>query len=101
MRNSKMIVASPMMLLPPHPSKCQVCAVEHAAEQPHNAQSLFYQVKFHMENGRDANWADAMAHCEPQMKDFWTAALAEAGVDVNSKHVSPHKERSENATAKS
>lgn len=29
-------------LLPPRPDVCQECAVDHAADQPHNAQSLFY-----------------------------------------------------------
>lgn len=39
-------------LLGPGPGKCPTCAGEHAADQPHNQQSLFYQYRFRGDRGR-------------------------------------------------
>lgn len=78
-----------MTLLPPAPGKCQECATAHAPEQPHNAQSLFYQTKFQMEHGRGANWKDAMEHCDSLMKKFWKAELKKMGVNVAAGEVRP------------
>lgn len=76
------IPASAMMLLPPSPDVCQECARDHAPELPHDAQSLYYQVKFKMQHGRGATWADAMAHCSDEIKALWTAELEKLGVEV-------------------
>lgn len=51
-----------MQLLPPGPGKCRFCAVDHESNAPHNAQSMYYQMRFKMEHGRDGTWADAIAH---------------------------------------
>jgi hypothetical protein len=51
-------------ILPPPADKCQVCAVKYGADEPHNAQSLYYQMTFAGMIGRPPTWADAMAHCE-------------------------------------
>ncbi len=80
-----------MFLLPPHPSKCQECATTHDADQPHNAQSLFYQVHFQMQHGRSPTWIDAMAHCSSDVRDTWTSALIEKGVDVAGGAINPPK----------
>ena len=69
-------------LLPPAPGKCQECAVDHDASQPHNQQSLFYQYHFYGDKGRWPTWADAMAHCSPEVKEQWTKILKEHGVTV-------------------
>ena len=71
-----------MMILPPAPSKCQACAVDHEPEMPHNQQSLFYQMKFHQQNGRFPTWHDAMEHCTPEMKAVWVKGLQEKGVKL-------------------
>lgn len=71
-----------MTLLPPKEGTCSECAVAHHPTQPHNQQSLYYQTKFYMENGRYPTWADAMAHCTPEIKAFWTKELAKKGVTV-------------------
>lgn len=71
-----------MVLMPPAPDKCQVCAVKHEPEEPHNAQSLYYQFAFNIEHGRGATWKDAMAHCTPEVQEAWTKSLAERGVAV-------------------
>jgi hypothetical protein len=78
-----------MFLLPPAADKCQICAVTHDPEQPHNAQSLFYQVKFNMEHGRAPSWLDAMAHCDDAVRTAWTSGLNDLGVDVEGGAILP------------
>ena len=68
-----------MMLLPPAEGKCPVCAVEHAPELPHNAQSLYYQYRFYGVRGRWPTWADAVAHCEPELREAWKQELISRG----------------------
>jgi hypothetical protein len=67
------------MILPPAPDKCQECAVEHAPEEPHNAQSLFYHFKFYEKNGRAPTWKDAIAHCNPETRLAWELELKSRG----------------------
>lgn len=62
-------------LLPPPPGTCPACAVKHPPELPHNAQSLFYQQAFHARHGRWPTWADAIAHCSPEMQKTWRTEL--------------------------
>lgn len=91
-----------MFLLPPAADKCQVCATDHEPHLPHNAQSLYYQVAFNMQNGRAPNWIDAMAHCSEEMRKVWTDALTDKGVDVAGGKVNPAKKpRARAATAES
>ena len=62
-------------LLPPRPDVCQTCATKHEPAQAHNAQSLYYQYAFFSEKGRWPTWADAIAHCTPEIQAFWKAEL--------------------------
>lgn len=71
-----------MRLIPPGPGKCPECAVEHPSHEPHDAQSLYYQMKFRQQRGRFPTWRDAMAHCDSEMQDTWIAALMEFGIQV-------------------
>jgi hypothetical protein len=64
-----------MTLLGPPPGVCQVCAVDHPHDQPHNQQSLYYQMKFRATHGRDATWSDAMAHCPEDVRQQWRQGL--------------------------
>ncbi len=64
-----------MSLLPPPGDKCQICAVDHAWDQPHNQQSLYYQMRFYSEHGRWPTWTDAMAHCTEEVKKVWREQL--------------------------
>ena len=82
-----------MMLLPPAKDKCQVCAVKHEGNEPHNAQSIYYQVKFKMDNGREATWKDAMSHCDEAVKADWLNELANCGVDVEAGDINPRKKK--------
>lgn len=40
------------MILPPPSGKCQECAVDHKPEEPHNRDSLYYQMAFRQKHGR-------------------------------------------------
>lgn len=62
-------------ILPPPPGCCAVCGVKHDPREPH-MQSLYYQYAFHGEHGRWPTWADAIAHCSPEMQTAWKAELA-------------------------
>jgi hypothetical protein len=66
-----------MTMLPCRPDVCQECAVDHAHDQPHNQQSLYYRVKFQAEHGRAPTWTDAMAHCSPEVRAQWRPRLIE------------------------
>jgi len=69
-----------MQLLPPPEGTCPICAVAHAPEAPHNAQSVYYQYRFYGVRGRWPTWADAVAHCEPETRTRWEHLLRERGV---------------------
>jgi len=62
--------------------QCAECAVVHDATLPHNQQSLFWQYNFMEKHGRWPTWADAMAHCTPEMQTLWKRALAKHGIVV-------------------
>ena len=76
-------------MLPAAPDKCQECAVNHPPDQPHNAQSLFYQYAFYAKHQRWPNWLDAMAHCPDGVKALWTSELEKKGVDVAGGKINP------------
>lgn len=80
--NHKPFEAGGMMLLPPAADTCQMCATMHEPEIPHNATSMYYQVRFKMEFGRDPTWHDAMAHCDEEIKKAWKEAMADQGVPL-------------------
>ncbi len=73
------VKAQPMMLLPPAEGHCRICAVQHEPEAPHNAQSLFYGMRFKMRYGREGTWADAVAHCPEQIRELWEQGLRQRG----------------------
>lgn len=74
-------------VLPPAPGLCQACAKEHEPEQPHDKGSLFYQYWFRSQEakaGREERWptwADAMAHCTPELRRLWREELTKRGVE--------------------
>lgn len=72
----------PWTLLKTKPGVCPECAVDHLPEEPHNQQSLTYQYDFFGKNGRWPTWADAMAHCTPEVRQVWIEGLREHGVEV-------------------
>lgn len=66
-----------MMMLPGPPGSCEWCHVTHHFTQPHNQQSLAYQIKFKAIYGRPPTWSDAMAHCTPEVQAAWRYQLRE------------------------
>lgn len=71
-----------MILLPPAPNACQVCATKHPPELPHNPQSLYWAMAAQMQGKPTPTWKIAMEHCTPEMKERWTAELKKMGVEV-------------------
>ncbi len=67
-------------LLPPALDACQICATKHDPEQPHNKDSLYYQLSFREDNGRWPTWADTMAHCTEDVREAWKKELIKRGV---------------------
>jgi hypothetical protein len=78
-----------MMLMPAKLGHCEMCGAEHEPELPHNAQSLFYGVRFSALHGRSPNWLDATEHCTPEMRDMWLNALIDMGVNVHAGDLEP------------
>lgn len=76
------------VILPCAPDVCQECGVDHAHDQPHNQQSLTYQMRFHGTHGRWPTWSDAMAHCSDDVKAAWRRGL----IDQHKKHGLPAPE---------
>lgn len=71
-----------MMLMPCKPGVCQECCADHKPTEPHNRDSLFYQVAFHNEHGRYPTWKDAMAHCDEETQEAWRWALEKRGIKL-------------------
>lgn len=65
------------MLLPPPEGHCRICAVKHEPHEAHNAQSMFYQMRFRLRYDRDGTWADAIAHCPARARLQWRRLLVE------------------------
>lgn len=70
------------MLLPAGPGVCDRCAKDHPRDMPHNQQSVFWQYWFHANYGRFPTWADAMAHCSPEVQALWVKELSKRGIKV-------------------
>lgn len=69
-----------MMLLPPRPGTCPVCATEHEPGLPHNQQSLYYQMRFYGLHGRWPTWADALAHVtNERLREHWETSIKTMG----------------------
>ncbi len=68
-----------LKLLPPAPGVCPTCAVDHLADEAHDATSLYYQVQFQGRYGRAATWAEAVAHLPPDLRAAWEDALRQMG----------------------
>lgn len=74
------MITGKLKLLKPSPDVCQECAVNHLPEQPHNRDSLYYQIWFYDRYGRYPTWKDAIAHCSDKLKFLWKKELTSRGV---------------------
>lgn len=68
---------SELKMAPPPPHYCQECAVIHAPEEPHDKDSLYYGMMFHVKTGRWPTWSDAWAHCTPKVREGYRAVLCQ------------------------
>ena len=82
MSAKRLVSAGGMTLLPAKPGTCPECATAHNPAFPHNQQSLYYQVRFHMQHGRYPTWRDAAAHCTLAVKRKWFRELLKSGQDI-------------------
>lgn len=64
-----------MTLMPTKDGTCPECGVDHESGQPHNRDSLVYQMRFHATHGRWPEWRDAMRHCSPEVQAAWREQL--------------------------
>lgn len=71
---------------------CPECIVKHDPSDPHNWQSMHYQMAFKEQHGRFPTWHDAMRHCDAKMKALWLDALAAHGVIVGEDPGDPAKQ---------
>lgn len=71
-----------MVILPPKPGVCPICAANHEPAFPHNRDSLYYQMRFRQEHGRFPTWADAMEHCTQEMKDWFIDEYRKRGIII-------------------
>jgi hypothetical protein len=69
-----------LVLIPPPPDRCPLCASAHPTYEPHNANSAYYQARFRQAHGREATWADAAAHCPHEVRRVWRITLQEHGL---------------------
>jgi len=80
MKNSKIKKIGDFSLLPPAPDLCQECAVKHKPEEPHDANSFYYQMSFYLDHRRYPKWEDAIAHCPRAVRRAWTKLLKQRGL---------------------
>lgn len=75
-----------LRMLPGPPGTCEYCHVAHDPTQPHDQQSLSYQMKFYAINNRWPTWSDAIAHCTPEIMAEWReqiiSVMKENGLDI-------------------
>ena len=71
----EIVTQANFMLLPPAPGKCHLCACVHQPSSAHNAESVYYQVRFHMKHRRTGRWSDAVAHCPEEIRAMWIMEL--------------------------
>lgn len=71
-----------LIFLPPRPGTCPECAGKHGQNEPHNCNSLYYQMKFRQKHGRSPTWEDAMSHCDRQTREAWARELAGRGIEI-------------------
>lgn len=63
--------------------QCSQCGIIHDPDAPHNRSTLAYQYSFYAEHDRWPSWADAMAHCTPEVRAGWETRLRLLGVNVD------------------
>lgn len=60
---------------------CPECGCVHHPNDAHSRYSDVYQLNFLVTHGRFPRWADAIAHCPPEIKAWWERELLGMRVD--------------------
>jgi len=101
-RSKPTAIPGGLMLMPCKPGVCQECARDHTPDNPHDAQSMYYQYKFYAQHHRWPTWKDAIAHCSEEIRTLWEQALRERGAwtepEPAKKTVTPKKRKKAGAT---
>jgi hypothetical protein len=63
------------VILAPSPGLCQVCADEHAPDEPHDPESVYWRVLRAREGLNKPTWEDALGHCPEDVRRRWTTSL--------------------------
>lgn len=69
-------------IFPPLRGACPKCGAYHPPEQPHNRESLYYQMRFRQRYGRFPTWEDAIAHCSDAVKAEWRGLFEANGIST-------------------
>lgn len=72
-----------LVLLTAAKGTCPECGVLHLDVEPHDQQSMHYQIDFFSKHGRWPTWNDALAHCDEETKRAWSIELALNDISVN------------------
>lgn len=64
------------------PHICPVCFVSHTPRQMHDYLSKPYIERFRSQYGRAPTPKDAMAHCSPEVQQYWRQKFNEYGIEV-------------------
>lgn len=72
-------VGGGFQMLPAAEGLCPLCAYDHPPSRPHNAQSMFYQMRFRGAHGRWPTWADACAHCSSEIREITRQVIERKG----------------------
>ena len=67
-------------VLPPGMEKCPYCADRHTEKEPHNRNSVYYQMRFFRKHGHMPTWIDALEHCSEMTRAYWTGEMIRKGV---------------------
>lgn len=67
-----------LMMLPPAPDRCPVCAGDHGKNDAHDFTSMHYQFRFNAQHGRSVTAADAVAHLSGEIRSVWVKTIKQA-----------------------
>ena len=62
---------------------CPLCADRHTDKEPHNRNSLYYQMRFFQDHKRLPTWGDTIADCSQFRKAYWKMVMKNKGVKIS------------------
>ena len=67
-------------ILPLSRWKCPICADRHTEKEPHNRNSLYFQMRFFQDHRCSPTWGDCLSGLSPLMKAYWRMEMKKKGV---------------------